>query len=387
MLNPNIDEITAADIEALVQAQAPESATLDFKLILTTDRDEFLKDIASFANSLGGHIIYGIREKDGKAAVVEGLTPGAIDQDVLRLQNIATSGGIDPRIPGLRFHRVLGFPDGREVVVVHIPRSWAAPHRIATSADSRFWSRGSAGRFGMNSAQIRSSFLGSAEVPERLRRFRTERLSLIASGEAPSAIRTLHAIVLHVVPLASIMGESSIDLATVATHPPPCFGGSFKATRYNIDGFLSYGGEGRGYSQVFRTGAIETVAADIGRLDGNTLRVNIWAWEPLIVDSVAASMKLLRTLAIEPPVAVLLSLLGARGATLPPTRWERHTDGVHPVDRDPVLIPGVEFRDLVEQPEQVLRPAFDALWQAFGQPKSDCYDDRGNWKRNYSPPD
>src|SRR5262249_55795266 len=53
MLKPNVDEITAPDIDALVQAQAPESATLDFKLTLTTDRDEFLKDISSFANGLG----------------------------------------------------------------------------------------------------------------------------------------------------------------------------------------------------------------------------------------------------------------------------------------------------------------------------------------------
>jgi len=65
MLNPNVDEITAADIDALVQAQAPESATLDVKLTLTTDRDEFLKDISSFANGLGGQIVYGIRE-DGQ---------------------------------------------------------------------------------------------------------------------------------------------------------------------------------------------------------------------------------------------------------------------------------------------------------------------------------
>jgi hypothetical protein len=388
MLRINVDEITAADIDALVQAQAPESATLDFKLTLTTDRDEFLKDISSFANGLGGHIVYGVREGDGKAAVVEGLTPGAVDQDVLRLQNIATSGGVDPRIPGLRFHRVHGFPGGREVVVVHIPRSWAGPHRVATSADSRFWARGSAGRFGMNSAQIRSAFLGTAEVPERLRRFRAERVSLIASGEAPWAVRSLPALIVHVVPLASIMGGLSIDLAAVAAQPPPCIGGSYKSTRYNIDGHLSYGGHSRGYAQVFRSGAIEALEADVGYEQDGARRVNVWGHEPLIVDSVGSYLRLLHRLGIEPPIAVLLTLLGARGATLPPTREERREpELLYAVDRDPVLIPDVEFQDLSEQPETVLRPAFDALWQAFGQPKSGCYDDAGTWHRDYRPRD
>jgi len=65
---PNIDEITEADLQNLVNNAVLELKTLDYKRILPGNSDgekkEFLADIVSFANSMGGDIIYGISENN-----------------------------------------------------------------------------------------------------------------------------------------------------------------------------------------------------------------------------------------------------------------------------------------------------------------------------------
>ena len=48
--------------------------------------------------------------------------------DAVKLQFIdVMNGRIDPRIPGLQFHKVDGFSLG-PVLIVRIPRSWSGPH-------------------------------------------------------------------------------------------------------------------------------------------------------------------------------------------------------------------------------------------------------------------
>ena len=53
-----LDQITADDLQALIDAQAPEKRTLDYKATLPgnadADKKEFLADVSSFANAAGG---------------------------------------------------------------------------------------------------------------------------------------------------------------------------------------------------------------------------------------------------------------------------------------------------------------------------------------------
>ena len=69
MIPKRFDEITKADIDALVANGVAEGRTLDYKRTLPGGKDdekrEFLADVSSFANAAGGDIIFGVEEDQG----------------------------------------------------------------------------------------------------------------------------------------------------------------------------------------------------------------------------------------------------------------------------------------------------------------------------------
>ncbi|KYF61056.1 hypothetical protein BE11_47010 [Sorangium cellulosum] len=85
------------------------------------------------------------------------------------------------------------------------------------------------------------------------------------------------------------------------------------------------------------------------------------------------------------PIAILVSVLGVKGSKLPES-W-RHFAHRHEIDRDTLLLPDVLLREYPEDADeslpQILRPAFDALWQACGVPHSFHYDEEGCWKESF----
>jgi predicted HTH transcriptional regulator len=77
MLPANLNALTPAHIEGLIESEVPESLSLDYKQQLPSDQKEekreFLYDVAALANSAGGDLIYGIVERradDDKATGV-----------------------------------------------------------------------------------------------------------------------------------------------------------------------------------------------------------------------------------------------------------------------------------------------------------------------------
>src|SRR6266849_8967032 len=98
----NFDDISERDLLDQIQAGVPEGVLIDYKQNLygRTDADvkEFLKDVSSFGNTAGGHLIIGVHETAG---VPTGISALSGDPDLQRLENLARDG-IEPRIAGLR---------------------------------------------------------------------------------------------------------------------------------------------------------------------------------------------------------------------------------------------------------------------------------------------
>jgi hypothetical protein len=387
MLNRSPDELSKEHIDALVREQVPEGPRLDYKRELpagTRDgRKEFLKDISSFANAGGGYLLFGVDEAQGVPVAANGLSGIDPDSEILRLEEIARSG-IDPRIPGFRVVAIPGFPQG-PVIAAHVPRSWAAPHRVAADADSRFWSRGSSGKFAMDTSQIRSAFLQGAEIPDRIRRFRDDRLAKIADGEAPMRLSLGLRLILHLVPTESIVGSVSVDLAKVASNPPFCLGngGSYADARYNFEGYVSLGGNARGYVQVFRNGIIEAVGVGWGWAEKDKKHVNLGEVEVALAEGATRLVRKQYELGVEPPVSLLMSIFGVRGYELKRSYNYSPRDDHPRMDEASLLLPPVELSGIDVDPKVVMRPSFDALWQAFGEPRSHHYDERGVWNPKF----
>ena len=138
MINKPLSQVTAGDLQSLPADGSPESKTLEYKLKLplSTDKDkkEFLADASSFANAGGGDLIYGIGAIDGRPIDIPGLADFNEDKDVLRLES-SIRDGIEPRVQGVQFRTIEGFSNG-PVLIIRLPRSWAAPHMVSFKGNS-----------------------------------------------------------------------------------------------------------------------------------------------------------------------------------------------------------------------------------------------------------
>jgi hypothetical protein len=84
-------------------------------------------------------------ETTGEPDSIPGLAGVSTDQAILRLDSIIRDG-IGPRIPGIHIRPIDGFPTG-PVLLLRIPKSYAAPHMVTFKNLSRFFSRTSNGKY------------------------------------------------------------------------------------------------------------------------------------------------------------------------------------------------------------------------------------------------
>ena len=91
--------------------------------------------MSSFANARGGDLIIGIAAEKG---IPVALAPLAVDADaeLLRLGNMARDG-LEARIPNLQLHAVQ-IAAGGYVLVIRVPRSYRAPHRVIFKLPPRY---------------------------------------------------------------------------------------------------------------------------------------------------------------------------------------------------------------------------------------------------------
>jgi Schlafen, AlbA_2 len=104
----SFEDISERDLLDQIQTGVPEGVLLDYKRETygggDADVKEFLKDVSSFANTAGGHLIIGIDETGGVPTAISALD-GDSDKELQRLENLARDG-IEPRIVGLRMRAV-----------------------------------------------------------------------------------------------------------------------------------------------------------------------------------------------------------------------------------------------------------------------------------------
>ena len=96
MLNKPTSEITYKDINELLYIQEErESQNLDYKREFHKDGKEFAKDITAFANSDGGHIIFGIDEKKNEIiGLSDNVGNGKIEDWITNVLNTNTDKSI-----------------------------------------------------------------------------------------------------------------------------------------------------------------------------------------------------------------------------------------------------------------------------------------------------
>ena len=390
LLGKNFDDIDGETIRSLIESGATESVHLEFKMKsygnADNDKKEFLKDVSSFANCLGGHLVIGVDEEGGVACDLRPLTGFDVDEELQRLEAI-TRTGIEPSIVGLRMKRI-PVTDG-DVIIVHVPRSHNPPHRVIFRNSNRYRSRGSAGVYELPMEELRRLFGERRTLEEQARAFLEERFLRIQAGDAAMPIPVEKGVtVIHLVPLPDLGARRRIDLAAMLQHrskfaPMYSWGMS---DRVNLDGLNVYSSDGAdccSYTQIFRNGSLEAASTGlIVEQDGKRPILS----EDLpreVIKSVPAYINGLRALDVSPPILMKIVFSGMNGVAL-----EGHGNrSLQPrlYERETLHLPHAilsEYRDNGNY-QSFIAEQMDFLWNAYGLERCSLFDGNGNWKGKY----
>ena len=230
-----------------------------------------------------------------------------------------------------------------------------------------------------------STFKGSKTIKEsenEIRDFHKNRIDKIIKDKTPIELKHKPKIVLHIIPVFGF-DQTSIDLKSqnyILNLQP--LGADRWNHKYNYDGLLTFSGQRNAlcdsYLQLFRNGVIETV-------DSNMLDDDLWGkkipsvlYEETLINALRTYMKFECNLGFEPPLLALISLLGIRGYTMAVDPRVSFGKKVY-IDRDSLILPEILIKDYSLDAAQLLRPAFDVVWQAAGFSGSRNYDENNMW--------
>jgi len=393
LLHIPLYQIEEKHLRALITAGAAESRSIDYKRTIYgnahADYSEFLADVSSFANTGGGDVVLGMDASNGIPTAITPLTM-PMDAEVLRLEQ-AARGGLQPRIANFSLH-VVPIQGGGNVLIIRVPRSYHAPHRIIRQNSNRFWARSAAGKYEPDVNELRTLFNAGPQLADRIRNFRIDRIAQIAAGQAPVQLMNRGSLILHIVPLSAFDVNSSLPLRQIEQNYRsfvPMGSSTANGARINFDGILKTSNadpqatQHRAYVQLYRNGIVESVHSTVkAESSGAPIIFNL---DDTTICEVMRSLNDLAAIGIESPHALLVSLIGVASARFnfardPNSRWCDNL-GDH-LDRDQYHFDEVIFETIPTTPSEcadIIRPILDQMANAGGRATSPIFDDQGRY--------
>jgi hypothetical protein len=384
-----IQKIVELDLQNLVTNQVAESRTLEYKQTLPggsdDDKKEFLADVSSFANTVGGDLFYGIKATNGIASEVVGIALSNTDAEILKLESILTSG-LQPRIS----HQIhpITLATGNVVFVIRVRPSFLAPHRVIFKSVDRFYGRGSAGKYSLDTEQLRSAFLQSETVTNKIRDFHTNRILEIEADRTPFPLMSANRIIIHLIPLEAFSSninvtQEQMKIASANTNAiRPMMAHGWNLPVPNIDGWACDAGTPQGktrsYLQIFRKGVVEAVESSLLERDGS-LMIPTYTFEAEIIDHVKQCLGLLKSFGIVTPIYIFVTLTNVAGLKLGYDTSRRFRDESTPIKQNILNLPECVMQDYNDDVAKILHPSLNIVWNACGMEKSLNYDNDGNF--------
>jgi hypothetical protein len=386
-----INEITEQDLVELIDNQYSETKVIDYKRQLYSNNregtKELLSDVSSFANTSGGHIVFGISESKGYPTSPSPLSLTNPDETIRQLEG-KIQDGIEPRIHNVEIGEVRFSPSG-SALVIRIPKSWAAPHRVIYGGHDKFYARNSRGKYPLDVHDLRRVFAASESIAERIRSFRMERIEDILGERAPLLLDEGPMIVIHLVPTDAFSLAQSYEITEVVERKellePMRLGGSIHL--YNLDGYLRWAlGEAHffgepekreytanAYTQFFRNGIIEAIRVLSNLKESTIIGKDV---EDLYFQYIPTYLELLKGIGVSPPILIMVSILRVKGCKMgysigPRSSIISDTGDTLPfpgIVRNNLILPEVLLQDYDDNIPVLLHPVIIAMWNAGGWP-------------------
>lgn len=387
----NLLETTPDDIRRLITDRVQEGAHLDFKRDLPPAWDggakhELLADVTAFANAGGGDIVFGIDENDAaEASAIFPQVLASVDQEIRRLQDFLLNLA-EPRMPGVQVHAVEvteGEATGH-VLVIRIPQSWAAPHRVKTN--QHIYVREGLRKRPLDVPELRALFVRTESQAQRVRDFRSDRLAKVLTGETPTPLKCGPQLVVHVIPTQAALGLVQIDPVPYSrgtTYLPMIGQRSGTAAKLNFDGAYAViptkDEQAAGYTQLFRQGYFEAVwvLSTFGDVVEPVLPGI--AYEDYLNRFLGQVRGELDRHGLRWDMAVFLSLLGADHVVFAGPSSFGYGSQHYRFDRNSLLLPDVLIPAEMT-PGRGMRTVYDLMCQAAGMEGSANYGVDGEWK-------
>jgi hypothetical protein len=379
MLTKRLTDVDVVDIKTLCENRALESRFLDFKVeaigVGEKDKREFLADISAFANASGGDLILGVKTKDGAADEICGIDLDDPDKEKQRLNNIARDG-LEPRVSGIDM-AWLPISGTRGIMVIRVPRSWSAPHRVTFLKEMNFFARNSAGKNPMSVDELRRAFNLSESVAEKIRAFREERLQIIGARQLPFDLQAGPKLVAHIVPLGAIVDplDLQIDRDSEGTVRP--IGSTGSTSQHCLEGFatLTHETPVTAYSLMFRTGAVECVAG-IAPDGSSGQSVDWYRIENAVFESWKQFVPFASNFGVDPPIYFFATL--SEVANLNLQQFSAAGFGTpRNIVRLPEVFIGVD--EFGNRPESLFKRLLEVTANAFGLSRCPSYDANGKF--------
>lgn len=158
----------------VIDSARPEGRQIEYKREppgnTDGDKKEFLADVTSFANTVGGDLLIGIderRDEEQRTGIAGAFAPlvAATDAQIRRLEGMLRDG-VAPRVTGIRIRAVA--VEGGVVLLLRIPKSWVGLHQVTYQNTAKFYARNNAGEYQMDVHEIAYAFRSSADIAERV---------------------------------------------------------------------------------------------------------------------------------------------------------------------------------------------------------------------------
>ncbi len=178
MFGKPFSQISEDSIQTLIDNKERESSILEYKQEITGsehEKKELSKDVSAMANTEGGYLIIGIKEKDGQAASITGTSkligrqPVELWLENILITNVRPKVSIKPKVIPINTNQ------DKVIVIVYIPQSSRRPHMVIAEGRNSYYVRHNYQATYADEHEVRSMFLESKTSEDEMKSFLSSR--------------------------------------------------------------------------------------------------------------------------------------------------------------------------------------------------------------------